>query len=90
MKPGMTMPNTASPAGAMDPNMSSMGHRGYDAMTGALGRYPMEREASGTGAASRVSPWQPKEKPVGLTAIALNAVHLARALAAANYSGQPN
>ena len=89
MKPGMTMPNTASPAGAMDPNMPGMGHGGHDAMTGALGRYPMEREASGTGAATRVSPWQPKEKPVGLTAIALNSVHLARALAAANYSGQP-
>ena len=90
MTPGLTMPNTASPAGAMDPNMSSMGHGGHDAMTGALGRYPMEREASGTGAASRAYPWQPKEKPVSLTASALNAVHLARVLAAANYSGQPN
>ncbi len=50
--PGMNMPATASPAGAMDPNMPGMAHGGHDAMTGALGRYPMEREASGTA-------WQP-------------------------------
>ena len=50
--PGMNMPATASPVGAMDPNMLGMGHGGHDAMSGALGRYPMEREASGTA-------WQP-------------------------------
>ena len=40
-----------APAPAMDPAMPGMAH-GDHAMTGALGRYPMERESSGTA-------WQP-------------------------------
>ena len=49
--PGMAMPDADTPSAPMDPAMPGMAHDSH-AMTGALGRYPMERESSGTA-------WQP-------------------------------
>ena len=74
--PGMEMPRPATPATKpaqqMEMDHSQMGHADSDrpshaAMTGALGSYPMEREASGTAwqpDASRSAPAQ-RDGPLG-------------------------
>jgi hypothetical protein len=52
MEPGMTMPMEASPPPPSAAPMPMGKHGGHEAMTGALGPYPITRESSGTA-------WQP-------------------------------